>query len=154
MSIGKRIKFIAKSYLNDLLDGDLTEDLGKAVKGIFDGGAAQEDEHGDIDLDELERQFNAEFADLNRATQGAEARARQARGASRSKQSQMAQHYAALGLKPGAPFTEVRSQFRKLMRKYHPDRFAADPQKQAQMTKKSQAVSEAFAAIEKAEQGG
>jgi DnaJ-domain-containing protein 1 len=154
MSIGKRIKFIAKSYLNDLLDGDLTDDLKKGVKGIFDGGTAAEDEYADIDLDELERKFNEEFADLNRATQSAEARSRQAGGSRRSRKSQMAKHYAALGLKPGAPFNEVRSQFRKLMRKYHPDRFADDPRKQAQMTKKSQAISEAFAAIEKAEQKG
>ena len=154
MSIGKRIKFIAKSYLNDLLEGDLTDDLKKGVKGIFDGGSAQEDEYGDIDLDELERQFNEEFADLNRATRSAEARSRQARGGSRSRKNQVAKHYAALGLKPGAAFSDVRSQFRKLMRKYHPDRYASDPKKQAQMTKKTQAISEAFAAIEKAEQGG
>ena len=37
--------------------------------------------------------------------------------------------FAALEVPPGAPLEEVRSGFRKELRRYHPDRFAGDPEK-------------------------
>jgi len=147
MSIGKRIKFIARAYLNDLLDNDLTDKMGKTVRGMFDGEDDPAGAYEDIDLDELEKKFADEFADLHRSAGGPRARRRPR---PRRKADKLEEHYKTLGLKPGADFKQVRTQFRTLMRKYHPDRFAGDARKQAAATKKSQAISEAFAALEKA----
>lgn len=38
-------------------------------------------------------------------------------------------HFAVLELAPGAGFAEIQSAYRRLSRKYHPDRFASDPEK-------------------------
>lgn len=42
-----------------------------------------------------------------------------------------AQYYANLELSPGASYEEIRSAYRELLRKYHPDRHHQDPQKAA-----------------------
>lgn len=149
MSIGKRIKFIARSYLNDLFEGDTAEKVGKSVRDLFGGEAQPEDEYGDIDMEELEKRFAAEFADLHRDTAGARRTGKRRPPASGSRNA-LAAHYKTLELPEGSDYAKVRAQFRSLMRKYHPDRYVSDAKKQAWATKKSQAVSEAFAALEKA----
>ncbi|RMH39221.1 MAG: J domain-containing protein [Deltaproteobacteria bacterium] len=52
---------------------------------------------------------------------------------------ELAKHYETLNLPYGAPFSEVKQAFRRLMRKYHPDMHAGSPDKQraaAELTKK------------------
>ena len=40
-----------------------------------------------------------------------------------------AEYYANLELSCGASFEEIKKQYRKLLKKYHPDKFHNDPQK-------------------------
>ncbi len=57
------------------------------------------------------------------------------------------QHYANLELPFGAPLEEVERQWKKLMKKYHPDLFANAPEKLPDAQKLSQSLTEAFQAI-------
>ena len=41
----------------------------------------------------------------------------------------LARHYAALELEPGATLAQVESSYRALMAKYHPDKHARDPER-------------------------
>src|SRR5262249_37785520 len=49
----------------------------------------------------------------------------------------------------GAPFDEVKSAYRKLMRKYHPDLHNQSPKKQKAATELSMQVTQAYNALEK-----
>jgi DnaJ-domain-containing protein 1 len=152
MSLKKRLGFIARSYLTDFFDGDLTEKVGKSVRGLFESHGEDEERYEDIDLDELERKFSAEFGDLGGSTSRTSSRRprRTRTRRPRSSKAKLAAHYKTMGIPEGTPFPKVRARFRKLMRQYHPDRYASDPKKQSWATKKTQAYSEAFAALEKA----
>jgi DnaJ-domain-containing protein 1 len=52
--------------------------------------------------------------------------------------------YKTLDLPDGASFDQVKSQYRKLMRKYHPDMHTASPQKQKAATELSMQVTQAY----------
>ena len=62
--------------------------------------------------------------------------------------AEIAKHYKALDLPYGAPFTEVKSAYRKLMRKYHPDFHTSSPKKQKAANELSVRVTQAYNAIE------
>ncbi|MBN2361477.1 MAG: J domain-containing protein [Deltaproteobacteria bacterium] len=47
----------------------------------------------------------------------------------RARAERLRQYYANLELADGASWPEVKSAYRRLMRRYHPDRHAADPAK-------------------------
>lgn len=159
MSIKKRLGFIARSYLNSLEDVDLVKKARGALDGLADAITGDEDDAGyeDIDLDalqaDLDRKFKEEFGDMDLGMdpppRGASSGSRGGRTSPRKKAAQ-AKHYQTLGLKPGADLDEVKKAYRKLMRKYHPDRYAGDAKKQAWATRKSQELSEALAELEKA----
>jgi len=55
--------------------------------------------------------------------------------------------YATLGLEPHAPLRRVRSQYKALVRRWHPDRFAGDAQGVAEATLRMRAINDAFATI-------
>lgn len=57
---------------------------------------------------------------------------------------QLRQWYARLELRPGATSEEVRQAFRRLMRKYHPDRFTGDSESEALATRLSQELTVAY----------
>ncbi len=52
--------------------------------------------------------------------------------------------YATLELSPGASAREVRRQFKKLVRRWHPDRFAKDPAGQAEAAGRMRAINAAY----------
>jgi hypothetical protein len=57
--------------------------------------------------------------------------------------------YATLEVAFAAPLSEVRKSYKRLLHKYHPDRFSQEAEKQALATEVTQAINEAFARIEK-----
>ena len=57
-------------------------------------------------------------------------------------------YYANLELEYGASMDEVKASYRSLMRKYHPDKFSADPRMEEISTQISQELTRAYRAIE------
>jgi DnaJ-class molecular chaperone len=57
---------------------------------------------------------------------------------------EIARAYATLGVPAGTPLAGVRKQYKALVRKWHPDRFASDPQGQAEATTRMRAINDAF----------
>jgi DnaJ-domain-containing protein 1 len=57
--------------------------------------------------------------------------------------------YAALEVPPGSDFETVRKAYRNMMRKYHPDRHAATPEKQKAANELAQKLSESYRLLEK-----
>ncbi len=61
---------------------------------------------------------------------------------------ELAQHYKTLGVEPDASAAELKSAYRKLMRKYHPD-LHTDERKKKAATELTTNISMAYSAIEK-----
>ncbi|MBZ0232233.1 MAG: J domain-containing protein, partial [Deltaproteobacteria bacterium] len=67
-----------------------------------------------------------------------------ARAARSSGDAQVNEWYRTLNLSPGADLAEVKSAYRQLMRKYHPDMHAGNPQKQKAANELSMRVTTAY----------
>ena len=57
--------------------------------------------------------------------------------------------YATLEVGFAAPFSEVRKSYKRLLHKYHPDRFSGDDAKQALANEVTQRLNDAFSRIER-----
>lgn len=64
------------------------------------------------------------------------------------KDEKIAGYYRVLDLPYGAEFTEVKAAYRKLMRKYHPDRHVGNAKKQKAATELTMRVTQAYNALE------
>ena len=62
--------------------------------------------------------------------------------------------YAQLEVPYGAPFEDVKKSFRRLMRKYHPDLHAGNPQKQKTATQLTMSLTQAYNELEQHLTGG
>jgi hypothetical protein len=60
----------------------------------------------------------------------------------------IAEYYKVLDLPEGADFPQVKSAYRRLMRKYHPDRHVGNPKKLKAATELSMRVTQAYNALE------
>ncbi len=61
-----------------------------------------------------------------------------------SAEAQLAEWYRVLDLQPGADMAQIKSSYRQLMRKYHPDMHAGNPQKQKAANELSMRVTTAY----------
>jgi DnaJ-class molecular chaperone len=59
----------------------------------------------------------------------------------------LARDYANLELKPGAAEEDVRKSYKRLLIKYHPDKFAGSPEKQAIATEVTTKLNESYKRI-------
>ncbi|NJO01447.1 MAG: DnaJ domain-containing protein [Bacteroidia bacterium] len=55
-----------------------------------------------------------------------------------------AKYYDALEIKPGAGFEEIKAAYKTVMKKYHPDRYANNPEKQGYAQQICQKINEAY----------
>jgi hypothetical protein len=65
-------------------------------------------------------------------------------GRSSTADAQVTEWYRVLDLSPGADLAAIKSAYRKMMRKYHPDLHTADPRKQKAATELSMRVTNAY----------
>ncbi len=109
----------------------------------------------DAYLREAEEELEAYLRGRNpRGGPGAEY-ARQSRGEESESGSHAPSHpparlrrdYANLEVAPGASFEEVRRAHRRMIRRYHPDRFGSDPEKQRLATEITQRLNDSFRRI-------
>jgi DnaJ-domain-containing protein 1 len=61
-----------------------------------------------------------------------------------SQDAQLAEWYRVLDLQPGADMAQIKTSYRQLMRKYHPDMHAGNPQRQKAATELSMRVTAAY----------
>ena len=66
------------------------------------------------------------------------------RAAGGGDEQDVARWYKTLELEPDADLDAVRKAYKKLMRKYHPDRFASDPEKYEAATKIATKITAAY----------
>ncbi len=64
--------------------------------------------------------------------------------------NQLERFYDLLGVRPGAPFREVRQAYLRLVRTWHPDRYAGDPQRQRLAQERLKSINEAYRELEAA----
>ncbi len=146
MSIGKRLIDLARSELNSLLDkaaqvddSDDLRDYGGDVSSLSDAELAAEIER--------RRQAREEVEQAMRGRQGPPPRSAPRRTAAGDEAIRKA--YAALEIRPGSDFEAVRSSYRRLMRKYHPDLHAETLEQQRAATDLTQRLTEAYKTLER-----
>lgn len=142
MSVSKRLWDLARSNLNDfasaLVDDDdgtrLTAEERARIKAEAEASVGQKAGRAarkvrDAAEDAWEQAFEA--AQARRAAGGADA-------------DEVARWYKTLELEEGADLDAVRKSYRKLMRQYHPDRYANDPEKYEAANKVATKVTAAY----------
>jgi DnaJ-domain-containing protein 1 len=163
MSISKRLFDMARAELNSLLDraadweqrhdsaSDPDEDLYQRY-----GLDELTDEQLEAELERRHRTRAAARAKTNEppksssASPGGTSRTGTGRSApAPSPGDELRRAYAALEVPPGSDFETVRKSYRNLMRKYHPDRHAASPDKQKTATELAQRLTLAYKLLEK-----
>jgi DnaJ-class molecular chaperone len=123
LAIFKKVADVARSNLEAL-----KENLGKGL-----------DEYSDEELlAELERRR------LERADQKAAPVASASPAADRPPADELTKAYASLEIGRDADLEAVKAQYRKLIRRYHPDRHADDPEKHALAVELAQKLTKAY----------
>lgn len=57
--------------------------------------------------------------------------------------------YAVLGLPEGSPYPSVRKRYMTLVKRWHPDRFASDPQGQAEAGERLRVINAAYSTLQR-----
>ncbi len=157
MSISKRLIDLARSELNSLLekashiDGDDDDDRPRGRYGSSGGDVSS---MSDEELAaEIERRRQAR-EEVEEATNPSRRRAeppprtppprRTAAGDDAIRKA-----YAALEVPAGSDFETVRTSYRRLMRKYHPDLNAGSTERQKAATDLTQRLTDAYKTLEK-----
>lgn len=137
MAIGRRLFNMARGELNSLLD---------RAAHI---GENDDSRRADSDADGLNAFSEAELeAELERRRLDKELNERSNPRPTTTAPDKVAQAYAALELKPGADFAKVKSQYRNMMRKYHPDHHTGSPEKEKAAHELTQKLTEAYKLLE------
>ena len=155
MSIGKRLIDLARSELNSLLEkaSQVDDDDDDRPRGRW-GSSGDVSSMSDDELAaEIERRRQAR-EEVEEATNPSRRRAeppprtppprRTAAGDEAIRKA-----YAALEVPAGSDFETVRTSYRRLMRKYHPDLNAGSSERQKAATDLTQRLTDAYKTLEK-----
>jgi hypothetical protein len=138
MGIKDRLKFIARSYINSLLDGQEKPQRRAPEPG---------DDEENISGDDFEKQW-AQFEEEQRRWKAQQQQQEQAPPRARPGERTIEQCYKNLECPVGADLKTVRTHFRKLMRQYHPDLHANDKRAQETATRIAQKITESYQQLE------
>ena len=148
MSITRRLLDLARANITDFgqafRQGDVLDGLSEEERRAIDEEAAKETTGAKAGRRARQVRDAAEEA-WERAFEAAQARAEG--GAPPRKHTPEADRlrwYRTLELQPGATLEEVRKSYRRLLKQYHPDRFAKDPEKYKVATEVTRNITEAY----------
>ncbi len=133
MSIFKRAADAAKSNIDALRD---------KVAGRELADYSDEELHAELERRKMERASGPQRPGTTSADPAAAASPAQKEPA-----DEMTRAYASLELRPGADLETVKAQYRKLIRHYHPDRHAGDPEKHKVAVDLAQKLTKAYMRI-------
>lgn len=150
MSITRRLFDLARSNITDFSHafkkGDALEGLSEDERKAIDEEVAKETVGAKAGRRARQVRDAAEEA-WERAFEAAQARA-EAGGAAPTRrhhtEADRLRWYRTLELQPGATHEEVRKSYRRLLKQYHPDRFARDPEKHRVATEVTRNITEAY----------
>jgi DnaJ-domain-containing protein 1 len=132
-----------RANLNHLLDNVREFEEKGGLRSVFEDFAASQN---GADHDEWEEiGIGRDHKPGSRAQSRAHAKAPPSRPNGRKT---IHDYYANLEVPFGSDLDTVKAAYRRLMRSYHPDRFANDPEMEAMATRLSQELAEAYQAIE------
>lgn len=145
MSLGKRIWDIARSNITDFRDAlkpDALDGLSEQERRALDDEAA---ETVGAKAGRTARKFRdaAEEA-WEKAYDAAQARNGGQPGARPTPEAERIRWYRTLELEPGADLAAVRKSYRRLLKQYHPDKFAKDPEKYKAATEVTRNITAAY----------
>lgn len=158
---------------------DLLGRMRNLVDSLFSSLENEGHVSGDPDFDEAWRELDRElggtpgqryrdagsFTDMDAAFRRIDQARQEARKAAEEppprrpdpleeKARELARDYHNLELKPGAGMDEVREAYKRMLKQYHPDRFAHDPEKQAIAHQVTVRINESHARLKAFLQGG
>lgn len=143
MGLGKRLWEVARANVNDFAraiidpDPDPVESP-EAEESTVGARAGRR-------VGQTARQFRDRAEEAwERAFEAAQARAKRGEGSRLDVAAARLRWFATLEVPPGTPPEEVRRAYRRLMRQYHPDRFAGDPDKLRAATEITRKLTEAY----------
>lgn len=141
MSLKKRLWDLARSNVNDFASALVDEDDGVRM-------TAEERARIQREVDQtVGKKAGRAARKVRDAAEDAWERAfeaRQAAGGHGGGREEVARWYKTLELEEGADLEAVRKSYRRLMRQYHPDRFASDPEKYEAATKIATRITAAY----------
>jgi hypothetical protein len=176
VSISKRFFNFARSELNSLLeraseldDRDGEPDFAPDASADADVNAAaaptsppprgrrkvrledlsDEELEAEIERRRLDKELQDRTARADRASPSSAGRERPRTNPTPSGVDPIAKAYAALEVPNGSDFETVRKSYRALMRKYHPDRHTATPEKQKAANELAQKLTDAYKTLER-----
>lgn len=157
MAIGRRFFDMARSELNSLLDKAARlgegDDDDEGVKPDADGLDAFSEAELEAELERrrLDRELQERIANAAKRanTAGPSQAPPRSSKASQTSPEKIMKAYAALEVPQGADFATVKQQYRKLMRKYHPDHHTGAPEKEKAAHELTQKLTEAYKLLEK-----
>lgn len=154
MSIGKRFWDLARSNISDFRsaftsgEGGLTEEERRALDEEMRGRSEQGDGSVGSRAGKAARTVRDAAEDAwERAFEAAQARAGQSGfsgGGRADPEKERLKWYKTLEVEPGADFETIRKSYRRLLKQYHPDRFARDPEKHKVATEVTRKITEAY----------
>lgn len=157
MSIGKRLLDLARSNLTDFRSAFSRDEDREILESPPPPSQREGDEppHEDDDDESVgaragrgaRRMKDAAEDAWDRAFEAARARAGVRGDPPSDPAADRRRWYAALGLEPGADAAEVRKAYRRLLTKYHPDKFANDPEKLKAATEVTRKLTEAYTGL-------
>jgi DnaJ-domain-containing protein 1 len=152
MSIGKRLLDLARSNLTDFRSAFVRDENREILETERPPAPAESSEAADGDDQTVgaragrgARRFKDAAEDAwDRAFETARARAGVRGDPPNDPAADRKRWYRTLELEPGAEAPEVRKAYRRLLKKFHPDRFANDPEKLTVATEVTRQLTDAY----------
>jgi DnaJ-class molecular chaperone len=144
VSVAKRLLDLARANLTDFREAFSADGLRDLLR---DDGSSEAEAEDDSSVGTRVGRKAREFRDAaeeawERAYEASKARARFGEGSDPERDRK--RWYRTLELEPGADLDEVRRAYRRLLKQYHPDRFATEPEKQRAATEVTRRLTEAY----------